>query len=244
MKKVFFLFGLAMIIALGGCKKEKATGGDETLSCEITSPEDGAELSITEDIIVTVETKSSNEILAVTVHLDDLPCAAVTAEPYTLVIFSELLTIGHHTIKAKVVDNSAAQAESSITVNIIKSDYDSIPYVFIDTTIDVSSAMYHNLEFIGGWGYIPSGYKGIFLYHVTENQFIALERCCTYDPEIFEARVDYDEKSGLLRDAVCGSEFHPFLNGNVTKGPAELPLRQYKTQYYESGALKRLRIYN
>ena len=123
-------------------------------------------------------------------------------------------------------------------------DYSGIPYIYTDTTIDVSSAMYHNLEFIGGWGYIPSGFKGIFLYHVTENQFIALERCCTYDPEIFEARVYYDEKGGVLRDSVCGSEFHPFLDGNVTQGPAELPLRKYKTQYYESGALKRLRIYN
>jgi hypothetical protein len=104
--------------------------------------------------------------------------------------------------------------------------------------------MYHNLEFIGGWGYIPSGYKGIFLYHLSENQFLAVERCCTYDPNIVKARVDYDEKNGVLRDTICGSEFQPFFEGSVSKGPAELPLRKYKTQYFESGATKRLRIYN
>ena len=123
-------------------------------------------------------------------------------------------------------------------------DYSGVPYIYTDTTIDVTSAMYHNLEFIGGWGYIPSGYKGIFLYHFSEKEFIALERCCTYDPEIVAARVDYDEKNGVLRDSVCGSEFQPWLGGSVSKGPAELPLRQYKTQYSEVGATKRLRISN
>ena len=123
-------------------------------------------------------------------------------------------------------------------------DYSGIPYIYTDTTIDVTSAMYKNLEFTGGWGYIPSGYKGIFIYHATEKEFIALERCCTYDPNIFDARVYYDEDTRVLRDTICGSEFQPWFNGSVTKGPAELPLRPYKTQYYESGALKRLRIYN
>ena len=120
MKKVFFLLGLAMIIALGGCKKEKATGGDEALSCEITSPKDGAEFSITEDIIVTVETKSATgTIVAVTVYFDDLLCATVTEAPYTLTILSEFLAVGPHTIKAEVFDNVAEQAEASITVNIV-----------------------------------------------------------------------------------------------------------------------------
>ena len=123
-------------------------------------------------------------------------------------------------------------------------DYGDIPYIFTDTTIDVTSAVYHNLELIGGWGYIPSGYKGIFLYHATPNEFIALERCCTFDAKIFEARVDYDDRSGVLRDTICGSEYSPFLGGSPIKGPAELPLRQYKTQYFETGSLKRLRIYN
>jgi len=123
-------------------------------------------------------------------------------------------------------------------------DYRDIPYIQTDTTIDISSAMFTNLEFIGGWGYIPSGYKGIFIYHLSDKEFLALERCCTYDPNVIIARVDYDEKTGVLRDSICGSEFQPFFGGSVTKGPAELPLRPYKTQYYESGALKKLRIYN
>ena len=123
-------------------------------------------------------------------------------------------------------------------------NYSEIPYIYTDTTIDVASAMYANLEFIGGWGYIPCGYKGIFLYHLSEKEFIALERCCTYDPSIYDARVYYDKDAGVLRDSICGSEFQPFFNGGVTKGPAELPLRQYKTRYYETGARKLLRIYN
>jgi hypothetical protein len=123
-------------------------------------------------------------------------------------------------------------------------DYSNIPYIRTDTTIDITSAMYNNLEFVGGWGYIPSGYKGIFIYNISGTEFIALERCCTYDPEIFEARVSYDINNLVLRDSVCGSEFRPFFAGGVVKGPAELPLRQYKTKYFETGASKRLQIYN
>jgi hypothetical protein len=61
MKKVIFLLGLAMIIALSACKKDNRNGGggSEKLTCTITSPQNGAELSIIEDIVVTVEAKSS-----------------------------------------------------------------------------------------------------------------------------------------------------------------------------------------
>jgi len=121
-------------------------------------------------------------------------------------------------------------------------DYSDIPYIYTDTTIDVTSAMYHFLESPTGWGYIPSGYKGIFIYNISGKEFVALERCCTYDPNIEEARVDYID--GILKDSVCGSVFYPW-DGSVRVGsPAELPLRQYQTQYFEVGASKRLRIYN
>jgi hypothetical protein len=118
-----------------------------------------------------------------------------------------------------------------------------IPYIRVDTTIDISSSMFHQLEFIGGWGYISSGYKGIFIYHKTENEFVALERCCTYDPTVFEAKVYYDPARGTLKDTVCRSEFQPFFDGGVSNGPATLPLRPYRTQYFD-GVVKKLRIFN
>lgn len=119
--------------------------------------------------------------------------------------------------------------------------YKDIPYIYTDTTILVNSAYFENLEFIGGWGYIPSGFKGIFIYHLSPDEFVAFERCCTHDPRIEAARVYYDQSRGILIDSICGSEFSPF-NGSPTKSPAEVPLRPYRTEYSEYAG--RLRITN
>ena len=115
MKKVTLLLGLAMMIAVGGCKKDKPT--EPSRSCTITSPENGAEHSIYDDLVVTVETKEN--IVMVTVYLDDAPYAATLTKPYTATIPSTLLSLGSSTLKAIAVDNVGAQKESAtITITI------------------------------------------------------------------------------------------------------------------------------
>lgn len=84
--------------------------------------------------------------------------------------------------------------------------YKDLPYIYTDTLINVYSQQFHNLEIIGGWGYIPSGYKGIFVYHKAQNEFVAWERCCTCNPNHSKAKVYYDG-GFLLHDSLCGSEF-------------------------------------
>jgi hypothetical protein len=119
-KSLIFLV-LVMVVVWSGCKKEPRTGtGSEELTCKITSPKDGAELPIDEDITVTVEAKSTNGTIAmVTVDIGDLPGGAATTEPYTITVPSALLTLGTHTIKALAVTTNGKQAEASITVTII-----------------------------------------------------------------------------------------------------------------------------
>ncbi|MDR2972977.1 MAG: hypothetical protein LBU83_13815 [Bacteroidales bacterium] len=120
MKKYLILLGLAMIFAWSGCKKDEPRTGNGGLTCKITSPANGVELPLDEDITVTVEAKSTTgTIEMVTVYLDSLACNVAEVEPYTLTIISEFLTIGTHTIKAVATTTEGKQAEASITVTII-----------------------------------------------------------------------------------------------------------------------------
>lgn len=119
--------------------------------------------------------------------------------------------------------------------------YDNLPYIYTDTVINVYSQQFNNLENIGGWGYIPSGYKGIFVYQSAQNEFIAWERCCTCHPNNKKAKVYYDG-GFLLHDSLCGSEFI-VTNGYPTQSSsAPCPLLEFGTSYDISTGL--LHIYN
>ena len=123
MKNTLILLGLAVVIAFGGCKKpEKEPSTTDKLTCSITSPKEGAELSIEEDLVVTVEaTDPKGTIAMVTVSLDNIPFPCTLTAPYTATIPYSLLTLGKHTIKALAVNTEGAKAEKSITVTIIES---------------------------------------------------------------------------------------------------------------------------
>ena len=117
MKKTLFLLGLTLLILLGGCKKN-----DDKFTCTITSPKNGAELSIYEDIIVNIEAKNYKGTIAmVVVWLENAPYPVTQTAPYTCTIPASLLTLGEHTIKVTATTLEGAQAESSIKIKIVES---------------------------------------------------------------------------------------------------------------------------
>ena len=112
MKKIFILLGLVAIISLSGCGKNEIT-------CVITSPKDGAEVSINDDLVITVDATDTKGIIAtVIVWLGNEPFPAIGTDTYTVTIPSILLTLGEQTIKAVVVDKEGLQAETSISITI------------------------------------------------------------------------------------------------------------------------------
>ena len=118
MKKTLLLLGLTLLILLGGCKKPT----DDKFTCTITSPKNGAELSIYEDIVVNIETKNYKGTIAmVVVWLENAPYPVTQTAPYTCTIPASLLTLGEHTIKAVATTIEGAQAESFIKVKIVES---------------------------------------------------------------------------------------------------------------------------
>lgn len=125
-----------------------------------------------------------------------------------------------------------------------KEDTDSgeIPYVYVNFTIDPASIEYENLDIPGNFSYVKGGYRGIIVYHFTQDEYLAFERTCTYDPAVSCSRLVVDESGLIARDTCCGSGFL-LLDGTPVQGSkAAKSLRAYRTTY--DPYYRRLHIYN
>lgn len=111
-----------------------------------------------------------------------------------------------------------------------------IPYVYVDFLIYPNT-----LDYIadGQWAYVSGGYKGIIIYRPMNDQFMAYERACPFDPLVEGARVEVESSGIIAVDSVCGSRFL-LTDGTPIAGPAGIPLKQYRTSY--DGFV--LRVYN
>jgi hypothetical protein len=104
---------------------------------------------------------------------------------------------------------------------------DGIPQVIVNETINLNNYQYQALGVVGGFVYISGGVRGIIVYRQSANEYIAIERNCTFQPMDACADVSVDISTLFLSDSCCNSTFD--FNGFPTGGPASLPLRQYKT---------------
>lgn len=120
-----------------------------------------------------------------------------------------------------------------------KDAYPNIPNVYVNLYLDLTSTQYVELNSVGGYVYLTGGHRGILVYRISVEDFIAFERTCPYDPDKDCARIEV-EPSGLTTvDSCCLSRFL-ILDGSVLRGPSTLPLKQYRTSF--DGSI--LRIYN
>ncbi len=112
----------------------------------------------------------------------------------------------------------------------------SIPYVYVDFLLYPNT-----LDYIadGQWAYVSGGYKGIIIYRPMNDQFMAYERACPFDPLVEGARIEVESSGIIAVDSVCGSRFL-LTDGTPIAGPAGIPLKQYRTSY--DGYV--LRVYN
>ncbi|OYT12405.1 MAG: hypothetical protein B6I18_00665 [Bacteroidetes bacterium 4572_112] len=117
-----------------------------------------------------------------------------------------------------------------------KVPHDAIPEVAVNLNIDVNSTMYIELNTIGGWVYLTGGYKGILVYRIAVDEFVAYDRACPFDPFEDNARITMDNTGITCSDSTsCGSQFG-ILDGSVIKGPSTIPLKRYYT-YYDGNTL-------
>ena len=108
-----------------------------------------------------------------------------------------------------------------------------IPYAPVNLSLSLAAQEYAALRFDNGAVTIPAkglagngGVKGVIVVRQSAGTFLAFERNCPYQPYNTCALVSLDRNSKLfMRDSCCTSQFD--LKGQVTGGPAPLPLKQY-----------------
>ena len=101
----------------------------------------------------------------------------------------------------------------------------------VDFTINITLAPYNALNIAGGY-YIENTTK-IIVARTLSNEFIAVSSLCTHQ----QVTIEFQSNNNRFYCSGHGSTFS--VSGTVTNGPANTPLKQYKTAL--SGNM--LRIY-
>ena len=114
-----------------------------------------------------------------------------------------------------------------------------VPLTTVDFQINVNNPAYIDLAVPGGWLYLTGGSLGIIVYRKSMDEFVAMDRHCTYQPTEL-CKVHVDESEVIARDTTCCGSAFLLLDGSVTEGPAALGLQRYSTNF--NGTT--LRIFN
>lgn len=105
-----------------------------------------------------------------------------------------------------------------------------IPFVAVNFVISPNSTQYIELNHMGGYVTVTGGYRGIIIYRKSENEFMAYERACAYDPTADSAQVRVDVSGITMTCPKCKSKYI-ILDGSPYGGPTQWPLKQYRTNY-------------
>ena len=83
----------------------------------------------------------------------------------------------------------------------------------------------------GTWKEYPGeGYRGVLIYRIDLQNFIAYEMTCPYDPDKECARVEVDPTTYTLIDSCCMTRYN-LIDGMPVQGPGTRPLLQYLTEF-------------
>lgn len=104
-----------------------------------------------------------------------------------------------------------------------------IPSVPVDVQLNINEPSSFNLGPIGGWLYLNGGSNGLIVYRADLNDFKCFDRHSPYNVNDY-CQVYVDSSGFVLLDSCSGSEFSIY-DGNVLKGPATIPLKQYPTTF-------------
>jgi len=105
-----------------------------------------------------------------------------------------------------------------------------IPYVRVNFFIYPSDPQFNNLNAVGGWTYVTGGSRGILIYRKSNEEFMAFERHCPYNPDNACGRIEVNTSNIIAVDSCCGSQFL-MTDGSVIKGPSAIPLLTYQTTF-------------
>lgn len=105
-----------------------------------------------------------------------------------------------------------------------------VPITSVDININLNLPEYIDLAVVGGWVYLTGGSQGLIVYRKGTDEFTALDRHCTYQPENL-CRVTVDGSGVMARDTTCCGSAFLLMDGSVVEGPAAIGLKSYHTTY-------------
>ncbi len=123
----------------------------------------------------------------------------------------------------------------SCAKNSNNSNPEPIDNVPVSITVNLNLPTNFHLQNIGSFIYLTGGVKGIILVHHTDDNFYALDRACSYQPNsvscskievdssFLQFRCGQTTNKGFIK--CCDSRF--FFDGSVSQSPARFPLKQY-----------------
>lgn len=100
-----------------------------------------------------------------------------------------------------------------------------IPDIYVSFSTPIS-----DIPGIGQAIYVNNqGVKGVIIYQVDFNEYLAYDRACSYNPSEACEIIELNDilAPNFLVDSCCGSQFF-ITDGTPSQGPASIPLKQYQ----------------
>jgi len=104
-----------------------------------------------------------------------------------------------------------------------------VPDVPVNLAININQPDFFDLTVVSGWVYVTGGSRGIIIYRKSINEFVALERHSTFEPEE-QCAVNVSSDGVIIEDPCSGSQWI-ITDGTLVNGPASLPLVYYDTSF-------------
>lgn len=119
-----------------------------------------------------------------------------------------------------------------------KEDDHPVPYVRVELDINV---IHYNLNQPGmSAELVGHGYRGIFIYRVSQDQFRAYDRACPDNPH--QCTLNISEENQVIAEADCCESDFILIDGSSINNASNYPLREYRTIFNMD--TNRLRIVN
>jgi hypothetical protein len=121
-----------------------------------------------------------------------------------------------------------------------------IPDVPVSITVNMDLPLHYHLQNLGGYTLLDGGNRGIFLVHNFDDEYYAIERTCTLNPDLDCSIIQIDTSNIQLRCGTydndtfthCCQSLYSF-DGFVLQGPSQFALKRYNV--FKNGSLLTVR---
>jgi hypothetical protein len=104
-----------------------------------------------------------------------------------------------------------------------------VPDVPVEIVVNVNQPAFFDLTVPTGWVYLTGGSRGIILYRLNPETFVALERHSPYQAENNCAVAVSDD--GVIVEDPCSESSWLITDGSVVNGPTTFPLTTYDVTF-------------